>query len=401
MSEKTECIYCGQAKSPDELSLEHIWPDALGGDYLPDFWRTKAVCRRCNSISGVFVDGAFIKNFPITYERSHEALSYLRPDSPTGSLPLTYLGIIQNVRPADGEVIDFWLCTPGANVLHIRNEETEDTWNAYAGGDPKRGSKKSKAGRVIVSFTSAELYWVCTALRSILKHFPRAKRFVTNLELPDNVTKFRRLDPADPQQANDLGIVREFEKFRKRGELVHSEVAVALHADGRFLAKLALAVGSQLFGSDFFATRYSEELRKGFREANLSKRQHLKIPGSGYLRGLELGSVGDKLRWPGGWLLAIHRVSERLALMITAPTGRTMCVQITDDVALLKRLGSEYRDGVCWLTVPPAQTAVGPMAYPEYLTHMLGNVKAPELAALEALRGNVAALPKTGLEDAE
>jgi len=293
------------------------------------------------------------------------------------------------------------VCAPGANVLHIRMEEKEDTWNAYAGGDPRRGSKSSKAGRVIVSLTSAEPYWVCTSLRSVLQHFPKAKRFVTNLGLPANATKFRELDPSDAQQADDLRIVREFEGLRERGEHVHNQIVIALHADGRFLAKMALAVGYQIFGHNFLATDYAKELRKGFREADPKKRHQLKIHGSGYLRGVHLGKVGDQLRWPGGWQLAILHLSEKLVFVATAPTGRVMCVQITDDASLLDRLGSEYRDGVCWVTVPPAQTAVGPMAYPEYLAHMIGTMKVPSLTALEALRGDPSMLPKSGLENAE
>lgn len=57
------CIYCGLDKKNNEFADEHIWPDALGGDFLPTFWRTDDVCGSCNNMSGVFVDGAFIKSF--------------------------------------------------------------------------------------------------------------------------------------------------------------------------------------------------------------------------------------------------------------------------------------------------------------------------------------------------
>jgi hypothetical protein len=58
------CIYCGEEKNPYEFSDEHIWPDALGGDDLPDFWRTDDVCQKCNNLSGLYVDGAFVKGWP-------------------------------------------------------------------------------------------------------------------------------------------------------------------------------------------------------------------------------------------------------------------------------------------------------------------------------------------------
>ena len=115
------CIYCGVCKPEGEFSDEHIWPDALGGDFLPQFWRTDDVCGKCNNISGVFVDGAFIKGPFIAGERSSDVLDYLIPDSPTGIIPLSYIGTIQNVAcPQEGEVADFWVCAPGANVVHFR-----------------------------------------------------------------------------------------------------------------------------------------------------------------------------------------------------------------------------------------------------------------------------------------
>src|SRR5688500_7383766 len=96
------CIYCGEEKEENSFSDEHIWPDALGGDYLPDFWRTNDVCQRCNSLSGVFVDGAFIRSWIGSAERATGALEYLDVSRPGKSiLPLDYLGKLQDVPVAE------------------------------------------------------------------------------------------------------------------------------------------------------------------------------------------------------------------------------------------------------------------------------------------------------------
>ncbi|MGZ7870396.1 HNH endonuclease (plasmid) [Methylobacterium radiotolerans] len=393
------CIYCGLDKSEDEFSDEHIWPDALGGDFLSLFWRTDDVCGKCNSASGVFVDGAFIKSFFVAGERSFDALDYLDPEKPTGVLPLSYLGVIQNIACQDGEVADFWVCAPGANIIHFRKASEEDTWNAYAGGDPRRQSKRSKAGRVVFALTSAEPYWLCTALMSVKHHFAKADKFVTNLGLPPTVQHFKELDPADPQQAADRRFFDEFEGKAGRGERVHGQAVIALGADGRFLAKLALAVGYKLFGARFLATPYGLDLRKAFREANHEKRRQIPIRGSGYLRSVNLGGVEDRLRWPGGWVLLLLRQADTLSLTVQPPSGRSMVIQVTDDPDLLDTLGPEYRDGVAWLTVPQAATAVGPIPYPEYLAHQLGQHAHAEFGALEKLRGQRDRLPPTGIPD--
>lgn len=76
-----------------------------------------------------------------------------------------------------------------------------------------------------------------------------------------------------------------------------------------------------------------------------------------------------------------------------------MVIQVTDDPGLLEELGSGYRDGVAWLTVPPAARALGPLAYPDYLAHQIGQRENPELLGLAALRGQRHRLPPTGIPD--
>ncbi len=391
------CIYCGRGNNEDEFSDEHIWPDALGGDFLPPFWRTDDVCGRCNNASGVFVDGAFIKDFFVAAERSFDALDYLDPDKPTGILPLNYLGMIQNITTQEGEVADFWVCAPGANIVHFRKSNEEGTWDVYAGGDPRRQSKRSKAGRVLVALTSAEPYWVYTALSSVKHHFAKADKFVTNLQLPPNANHFRELDPSDPQQAADLRFFKEIEANSTPKNGLHNRVAIGLGTDGRFLSKLALAVGYKLFGSPFLQTSYGINLRKAFREANPEKRRQIPIRGSGYLENVNLGGLAENLRWPGGWVLLLLQHSDALSLTVQPPSGRSMVIQVTDDPELLGELNSEYRGGIAWLTVPVAAHAVGPLHYPDYIAHQTGLHAHPDLCELAARRGHRDRLPPTGI----
>ena len=92
-SDERRCSYCGRTKLIAEFNLEHIWPDALGGDALPPPWLTEKVCARCNELSGRFVDGEFIKSWFISHERSNAAREYLDWSQPERNwLPLSYMG---------------------------------------------------------------------------------------------------------------------------------------------------------------------------------------------------------------------------------------------------------------------------------------------------------------------
>lgn len=386
-----KCIYCDDTKPIGDFSLEHIWPDALGGDHLTAPWQTNDVCKRCNSISGVFVDGAFIKNFAISAERSADALDYLEGNRKIGTVTLSYLGIVQNVAASEREAIDYWVM-PGANILHIR-EEGEELWEVYAGGDPRRSSKRSRAGRVIVSLTSADPFWIGTSLRSVVQHFPKSERFITNLELPPSASNFQELDGDNPKHAADLAVVQEFEKLSETGKSVKASVPISMNMDGRFMAKLALGVGYQLFSLDFLATSHASELRRAFREADPNKRAQLKVRGTGYYGVGEPSKTDAKLRWPGGWQLTLVCTKDALVLRVTAPTGRSMFVQVTDDRELLDTLDPEFLEGRTWITVPTAKTAVGPISFADYIAHQIGSKTLSELKELQSFRGDSSKLP--------
>jgi hypothetical protein len=92
------CIYCGRDKPPTEFNLEHIWPDAVGGDLLPALFKTREVCERCNSLSGQFVDDALLKSWFGMAERATGWRDYIDLDlnsrsvAPLNSDVLTWRG---------------------------------------------------------------------------------------------------------------------------------------------------------------------------------------------------------------------------------------------------------------------------------------------------------------------
>jgi hypothetical protein len=56
----------------------------------------------------------------------------------------------------DGYVTDYWVGPCGAYIIHFRSPDSEDTWEIYAGGDPRRRHKRKTAGRAYLALTSKE-----------------------------------------------------------------------------------------------------------------------------------------------------------------------------------------------------------------------------------------------------
>ncbi|MEY9103791.1 hypothetical protein ABIA24_006764 [Sinorhizobium fredii] len=395
------CVYCGLTKDAQEFSLEHIWPDALGGDFLEDFWKSDDICQKCNSMSGVFVDGAFIKSWMGASERAHGAREYLSLNSPSkGAFPLHYMGPLPDFETRPGEVVEFWMGPCGEQILHFRSEDKEALWASYAGGDPRKGSKKARWGRAYILLRSSDEFWNLVALSSFKHHFKGA-RYIANADFPEEWTAFEKPDPSDPVQGDDLKVLQAFiDKTHKR-EDIRAAVNVPYDLGNRFLAKVALAAGYQMLGKKFLETDYAKQLRFAFREADAVKRRNSKVRGAGYLQPSPMDAMSEVFAWPGAWVLLIIPVSGTLSLNVVTPAGKLMTILISDDTGLIAGIEKEAQDGLVWLTIPALGEAVGPMPLPDYLAHQLKNISVPALAALEAKRIDPASLPPRRIADGE
>ena len=397
------CYYCGDAKPDSEFSLEHIWPDALGGDYLSDIWKTRRVCGKCNSLMGLFVDGAFIKSWFVTNERSWGAEHYIDPaDAANARVPLCYMGRLNSDKIAKGEMAEYWAGPCGANIIHIHPHLEEETWDTFSGGHPKKSGKRSLAGRVYVALTSEDPFWIIATLISVKAHFKKADLIVTNMELPPTARRFVELDRSNPDHVKDLPVVDPVITAGQTDQSVNVQMAASLDLGSRFLCKIALGIGSQLLGEDFVSSPYANVLRSGLWERNAAKRQSLPVKGQGFHGQTELGDLEKRLSRPGAWSLLLIVTQSGLALSSGAPSGRTMTILVCDDPILIAQLDQSYEVGQYWVTVPVIKTACGPLALPDVLAHVTKTISNTELQALDQQVRDPNDLPPcTGTPDPE
>ena len=387
------CICCGRRKPDEEYSDEHIWPDALGGDYLPSLWRTDDVCQQCNCLSGLYVDGAFIKSWAGAAERSMGAREYLnRTGLGNAVLPLDFLGCLPEMPVSDDEVAEYWAGPCGANIVHIRPADKDDHWSAYAGGDPR--ARKLAAGRAYLALTSEHPFWIAVSLNSFKAHFRKAQRFVTNAAVPQEWSNLlQEPDPNDPVQARDLEVMAAVQNAAEPGQPpLLCRTTTKLDLGTRLLAKLALAMGYKVFGNAFCGTNYASSLRHGLWERDPDARKVIPVYGSGYLNDNVRFDLGP-LCWPGGWVLLLKETGAGLCLSVFTPSGRAIHVLVSNDPGVLGTLDPMYKEGGVWLTVPACGTGLGPIWLPDYLAHRLGTISHPELAALASKRSSPAQLP--------
>jgi len=162
------CIYCGGLRKDPEMSLEHIWPQSLGGGRSAALFQTREVCRTCNSLAGLWVDGAFLKSWFVSNEIGLASRSYLNPVKPGPTL-LIYMGKDQEFPTGKEEVSERWIGPTGDHVYHVHLTDDDDKWYGFAGGDVIR--RKIDGGRAYLILTSKNSYWALTAIKSFISHF--------------------------------------------------------------------------------------------------------------------------------------------------------------------------------------------------------------------------------------
>ena len=377
------CIYCGKDKPESDFSLEHIFPERLGGKLCSDLFKTRSVCQRCNNLMGLFVDGLFIKNWFRTNYDASAAREYLDLKAPMSFEPLTYMGRLKSIPITDNEVCELWLGPCGSIYYHFHDAD-EVRFKAYAGGNPI--NRRADRGRVYLFLTSENPFWYELSLRSLLAAFGEAMRFAGNFAIsndPNGVV----LPPDEIAEAH-LSLLKQLQ-----GKEHGCEFSVQIGFEGRWLSKLAIGLGTNILGAQFLSSPYVNRLRSALWEQDPNKRAQIPVRGTGFFR--EQPDPTDQIvEWPGAYTLRIYAVGEILALTVHLSNQQSMNVVISDDASLWA--GPEfdtYRDGQVYVVLPLLGQFVGPIKMNEYIGHRLNATIVPELAAIEAKRIDPSTLP--------
>lgn len=372
------CIYCGLEKPSSKRTLEHLWPRRLGGASAPDFFKTRDVCGRCNNNVGLFVDGEFRRSFFMSVATISAALPFLDP-SRCMPLPLAYAGVIP-VALGDGEICERWIGPRGEGIFHFRKRDDIDHFATYAGGDPIR-RKRRDPGRVYMSFSRPNLFWIETALLSVRAAFPRAPlRLLTRTDVSQIV---ERCSPEDDQSRSDRAYLEPIWR-EKQGQ---STMQINLDYGMRFQAKLALGLGYSLFGQAFAQLPYEETLRSVLRETNPERRATLPFIGSSILAPPPPDPVIDRLAYGGAFTFLFNGSRHGVFLTIFTPNRRRLDTQIAPGpLRLPSDLLDRHQGSFVVLVLPGLGQSIGPISMGHYGLHRFGSAAHPALSQLDARR---------------
>ncbi len=172
-------------------------------------------------------------------------------------------------------------------------------------------------------------------------------------------------------------------------------VVINIGFEQRFMAKMALGLGSTVLGSPFLNTSYAASLRKLMWERDQTERAKIGVFGSGFLKA-ETDSTAEFVGWRGAYTIRLHAPSAagRLVLSLHFPSSRVMHIVVSDDPSLWSSPDlADLRDGRLYLVLPQLGEVLGPLPMPHYVSHRLGNIQLPQLQALEQKRIDPSTLP--------
>jgi hypothetical protein len=373
------CIYCAgkRGKLPD--TLEHIWPQSLGGSHGNEFFKTDQVCAKCNHDSGLWVDGGFVKSSFIQTERSFSELDYLDPKSDC-CVSLIYMGHEKGFPCQETEICERWIGPSGDHIYYVHNQDSSK-WHAHAGGNII-ARKTNDVGRVYVRLVDQGEKRMIVSLRSIKKQFKKSRiHLLAQFSDPNFEINAGFITVAGQTDVEQTEISWIYARSDTKGHPIRLQVDTK--APKRFLAKLALGFGSKLLGADFLCSRDAEALRD------------LYWPNSGFnygdqVRGIDFfGMRGEHaseiLSWPSAWTLYFSINEHILSLTVITPTGRMGVIRIAElsnnySAADL----SAFRDGQLYVFIPSRKLCIGPISSPDFIAHKCGYAQHPMLETAES-----------------
>jgi hypothetical protein len=254
---KKKCIYCREDKNDEKFTLEHIFPQFLGGAYASDIFKTRDVCERCNNNLGLFVDAGFEKNWFVSNHLRFSAFAFLDPNNLT-SVPLICMGESDLGPPGmdSTDVCEAWLGPFGEAVFWIRALDEKLYW--YSGGNPITTKKVESRAYFLFSERThnlPKLTWL--SFRDAFEGRKVKKIMCTDVIGADP----SEIGFSPPDELDQVRIQHFLNKTQENHARQH-RLPIYTQFDFRFLAKIAIGVAHALFGEKALHTTYASELYK-------------------------------------------------------------------------------------------------------------------------------------------
>jgi hypothetical protein len=201
------------------------------------------------------------------------------------------------------------------------------------------------------------------ALEAIFSTFPHAKIFYIDPMGNVGLVDFQKQtgEPFD-LPIGDSDTLQAISNRRTSTGKISCHIPLKAGFDTRFLAKIALALDSNLIGSEFVQSNYGQQLRSAVKEADDAKRRLIPIRGSGFFQSLADPSIAKILNKKGAWTLLLKVVNDQLGLIVATPRVNQMSILVSDAYRMEYPQYQELSEGLVWRVKPYENWTEGPLS---------------------------------------
>jgi len=359
------CAYCGREKDENDFSDEHVIPAALGGDLPPQNpFLLKDVCQRCNNLCGIYVDGPFIRSWLTQNDRAVSALKGVSV-GPRTILPLSYCGELRQFA-YDDRICDLWVGPTGDSIYHFHRPYPAEPDSGFVVGRPPHAFRSEIDPGFVFLFVRStnRIWWPCIFL-SVVSQF-RKKKVIEPKFYLGNGPAFERIGFSKiPEQLSEL-----HQRLKGMYGKEHDAIfQIDKHQGERFLAKIALGLGSLVLNDSFWASQSAKLLREYLWQKDWRKREQMGLRRTGWIGGER--RLSDFLKWPSGHILTLlvrnqmlflnaHFYEMQAAIIVVSEEPKHWECKIADD------------DGIIYVISPGLRTFIGPRKLATLIDYKLG-----------------------------
>jgi hypothetical protein len=377
----TRCVYCNKEKNKDEFSQEHVIPRSIGGNLSSQNpFLLNNVCKRCNTISGVYIDGPFIKSWLIHNYRS-EALFKYTDITRNPVLPLKYIGPFNGINFKD-YICELWLGPTYDTIYHFHKSYPEEPFVSPMVGLPSYSGKyEIDPGFAFLFVRSNNPAWHPTIRLSFAEQFKGSVLFLGNGPNPKD-----GLFSDIPPELHDLHL-----KLKGlSGKMHKGSIEMGVDYGDRFLAKVALGLGTIMLKPSFINSDSAQLLRAFMWTKDRNERKKIPLGSTGFL-----GELNDNFKrfmsWPSGHIIALITTGNLLSLYVSFYEHQCAIIQVSAEP---EHWNGIITQSIVFVIIPGLQRYVGPKNMASYIGHKIEpSIKDPDLCNLENEMSNVIELP--------
>lgn len=374
------CLYCNKEKKDEEFSKEHVLPKAVGGAISPvNPFSITDVCRKCNNLSGRFIDGPFIKEYSMSGFKATNALEFIKLSSNT-VIPFFCFGEIEDLK-LNERICEYWHGPNEDSIYHFHKPyPQEDNLPSVVGVPPTVNPKDIDPGFTFIFLHTNNPNWEVAIYNSLKATFKNSVFYVGNRPSPRG-----GIFATIPKSLKSL-----HEKLKAKQAQSHRykfSIKPNNKIEDRFYAKMALGLGSIVLGASYKNSDSANLLRQYMWTKDFSERQKMDVLRTSVFGDAKsheiLKELGKYYYWEGGHLFIVTIINNTLFLYTNIYETFTALIPISNEK---KYWGDNIKHGLCYIVVPGLQAAAGPVMLKDFRAHKdEGMYQNEEIAKLQEL----------------